>query len=217
MTSGKPFRPRAGASPAEARGQGLDEQEAETAIIPSGEHIYLDDGFKPGWIYELIYEARDPRILGLGFVAVRDYLAFLRNEEDEAANPLAGSVEKIYGWGRSQAGRAIREFIYRGFNADAAGRRVFDGVMPHVSGAGRMWLNHRFANGSAMAGQQYEGHHNFADRFPFSYAETTDHLTGQHRYHSQTPINRSARHAYSKRNEILAAAWLARAHRHQRQ
>ncbi|MGB0086528.1 MAG: alpha/beta hydrolase domain-containing protein [Rhodomicrobiaceae bacterium] len=163
----------------EARGQGLDEEEAESAIIPSAEHIYLEDGFKPGWIYELIYEARDPRVLGLGYVAVRDFLAFLRHEKDETANPLAGSVEKIYGWGRSQAGRAIREFIYRGFNADAAGKRVFDGVMPHVSGAGRMWLNHRFANGSAMAGQQYEGHHNFADRFPFSYAETTDHLTGR--------------------------------------
>ena len=47
---------------------------------------------------------------------------------------------------------------------------MFDGVMPHVAGGGRMWLNHRFANGSAMAGQQYEDHYNLADRFPFSYA-----------------------------------------------
>ncbi len=163
----------------EATGQGLDAQDAETAIIPSPEHIYLDGGFQPGWIYELTYEARDPRILGLGFIAVRDGLSFLRHEPDAAVNPLAGTVDKVYGWGRSQAGRAIREFVYRGFNADASGRRVFDGLMPHVSGGGRMWLNHRFANGSAMAGQQYEGHYNFADRFPFAYAQTTDHLTGR--------------------------------------
>src|SRR3546814_11696783 len=42
-----------------------------------------------------------------------------------------------------------------------------------------MWLNHRFANGVNPAGQQYEDHSNCADRFPFSYAETTDHLTGK--------------------------------------
>src|SRR3546814_8659833 len=42
-----------------------------------------------------------------------------------------------------------------------------------------MWLNHRFANGVNPAGQQYEDHFNCADRFPFSYAETTDHLTGK--------------------------------------
>lgn len=163
----------------EERGQGLDAQGVETALVPSPTHIWLEGGFRPGWIYELLYEAKDPMVLGLGFVAVRDCLAFLRNEPDEAVNPLAARVDKVFGWGRSQTGRAMREFIYQGFNEDAGRRRLFDGVMPHVSGAGRMWLNHRFAQGSAMAGQQYEAHQNFSDRFPFSYAETTDHLTGK--------------------------------------
>ena len=81
--------------------------------------------------------------------------------------------------GRSQTGRCIRDAIYLGFNADNNGRRVFDGVLPHVSGAGRMWLNYRFANGVTPAGQQYEDHYNRADHFPFSYAECTDHLTGK--------------------------------------
>ncbi|WP_051630469.1 alpha/beta hydrolase domain-containing protein [Afifella pfennigii] len=160
-------------------GQGLDAQGAESALIPSAEHIHLKAGFKPGWIYELVYEARDPLVLGLGYAGVRDFLAFLRREKDGEANPLAGAIDKVYGWGRSQTGRALRDFIYRGFNADPQGGRVFDAVMPHVSGAGRMWLNHRFAQGSAMAGQQYEAHENFADRFPFAYGETTDHLTGK--------------------------------------
>src|SRR5207245_5501832 len=47
------------------------------------------------------------------------------------------------------------------------------------SGGGLMWLNHRFANAVSPAGQQYEDHFNPADRFPFSYAESTDHLTGK--------------------------------------
>ena len=41
-----------------------------------------------------------------------------------------------------------------------------------------MWLNHRFACGVSAAGQEYEDHENVADRFPFSYAQSTDHITG---------------------------------------
>jgi len=88
-------------------------------------------------------------------------------------------VEKAYAWGRSQTGRCLRDFVYHGYNADAAGRRVFDGVMPHVAGAGRKWLNHRFASPIVSGGQQYEDHLNIADSFPFSYAWSTDHLTGK--------------------------------------
>ncbi|HEX5326894.1 MAG TPA: alpha/beta hydrolase domain-containing protein, partial [Acetobacteraceae bacterium] len=87
--------------------------------------------------------------------------------------------EKAYAWGRSQTGRCLRDFVYRSFNADAAGRRVFDGIMPHVAGAGRKWLNHRFAGPIVSGGQQYEDHFNPADSFPFSYAWSTDHLTGR--------------------------------------
>ena len=66
-----------------------------------------------------------------------------------------------------------------GFNADAGGRNVFDGVLPHVAGGGRMWMNYRFANLIIAAGTQYEDHYNRADHFPFSYAECADHLTGK--------------------------------------
>jgi hypothetical protein len=90
-----------------------------------------------------------------------------------------GVIEKAYGWGRSQTGRCIRDFVHLGFNADAQERRVFDGMLPHVAGAGRMWMNHRFANLVTPAGQQYEEHFNPADRFPFSYAMSSDHLTGR--------------------------------------
>ncbi len=163
-------------------GAGLDNQGGETAIIASDVHIHMPSGFEPGWIYELVYEGRDPLVLGLGHVAVRNVVAFLKSgRADDAgnANPLPGGMEKAYGWGRSQTGRCIRDFVHRGFNANPAGGRVFDGLLPHVAGAGRMWMNHRFANVIISAGQQHEDHENPADTFPFSYAPSTDHLTGK--------------------------------------
>jgi Alpha/beta hydrolase domain len=165
-------------------GIGLDAVGAETAVIPCDTHIHIPSGFEPGWIYEIVYEGRDPLILGLGHVAVRDVVSFLRSGRDDdagAPNPIgpAGSIEKTYGWGRSQTGRCIRDFVYRGFNADAVGAKAFDGLLPHVAGGGLMWMNHRFANGIVAAGQQYEDHENPADHFPFAYASSTDHLTGK--------------------------------------
>ncbi|HAT35539.1 MAG TPA: hypothetical protein DCS82_07475 [Rhodospirillaceae bacterium] len=153
---------------------------SETAILPSDEFIHLHGDFQPGWIYELIYEAKDPLVMGLGHIAVRDLVSYLKyGDKDAGGNDNPVQVDKAYGWGRSQTGRCIRDYIYRGFNGDAEGRKVFDGLLPHVSGAGRMWLNQRFANAVSMAGQQYEDHYIYADRFPFSYAECTDHLTGK--------------------------------------
>ena len=162
-------------------GIGLDAVGAETAIVPSDTHIHMPAGFEPGWIYEIVYQGRDPLVLGLGHVAVRDFVAYLKSGKPDAAgnaNPVTG-IEKAYGWGRSQTGRCIRDFIHRGFNADACGRKVFDGMLPHVAGGGRMWMNHRFANVIVAAGQQYEDHENPADAFPFAYAQSTDHLTGR--------------------------------------
>ena len=158
-------------------GVGLDNQGAEQAVISSDTHIHIPGGFELGWIYELVYTGRDPLVLGLGHAAVRDFVSFLRYSEENPAN--LGPIEKAYAWGRSQTGRCMRDFVYRGFNADALGRKVFDGILPHVAGAGRKWLNQRFANAVVSGGQQYEDHFNPADSFPFSYAETTDHLTGR--------------------------------------
>ena len=156
---------------------GGEMQALEHALVPSPRHIHLPAGFQPGWIYELVYTAKDPLVHGLGHVAVRDFISFLKYDRSDA-NPLRG-VEKAYAWGRSQTGRCLRDFVYRGFNGDAHGRRVFDGVLPHVAGAGRKWLNHRFASPIVSGGQTYEDHLNVADSFPFSYAWSTDHLTGK--------------------------------------
>jgi hypothetical protein len=163
---------------------GLDGLGDDKGIAPSDSHIYMPGGFEPGWIYELVYEGRDPLVMGLGHVAVRDVVSFLKYGARDTAgqdNPLGpvGMIEKAYGYGRSQTGRCIRDFIWQGFNADHEGRRVFDGLMPHVSGAGGKWLNQRFANAVVAGGQQHEDHYCPADRFPFAYAETTDHNSGK--------------------------------------
>jgi hypothetical protein len=156
----------------------------DATVVPSATHCYLASGFKPGWIYELIYTAKDPLVMGLGFVGVRDLVSFLRYADSDAQgtpNPLRQqgvAMEKAYAWGISQSGRFLREFVYRGYNADTQGRRVFDAVAPHVSGGGRVTLNYRFAQPGRYP-RQHLDHLYASDQFPFAYAVSTDALTGQ--------------------------------------
>lgn len=151
----------------------------EQGVVPSDSHVHLPGGFEPGWIYELVYEGRDPLVLGLGHVGVRNFISFLKHDAESPLRHEGAGAEKAYAWGRSQTGRCIRDFIHLGFNADEDGRRVFDGVMPHVAGGGKLWMNHRFANIGVLPGQEHENHFTPVDRFPFSYAMSTDHLTGR--------------------------------------
>ena len=137
-------------------------------------------GFKAGWIYELIYEAQDPLVQGVCFTSVRDLLSALLHNTGKD-NPLANQrlcCRYAIGFGISQSGRFLREFLYSGFNQDEQGRRVFDGLMPHVSGSGLGSFNHRFAQPTRHV-NQHDHHEGIADRFPFSYAEMTDPLSHQ--------------------------------------
>jgi hypothetical protein len=152
--------------------------------VPSPEYCYLPSGFKPFWIYELIYTVKNPPILGLGFTGVRDLVSFLLHEEvDDSGtpNPLKDGgiyLEKAYAWGRSQSGRFLREYVYRGFNEDAHGHRVFNAISPHVAGAGRVFLNHRFAQPGRFP-RQHENHLYPSDLFPFAYATLKDPISGK--------------------------------------
>ena len=152
----------------------------ESGIIPSDSHIYLAGGFERGWIYELTYEAKDPLVLGLGFTAMRDVAAHLRYDKS-ADNPLRqdeANLRSFYCWGRSQSGRSLREYLYRGFNGTGDGRKAFDGILSHIAGAGRLPIN-RFSNLVIAASKQFEDQLNPSDLFPFSYARSKDHLTGR--------------------------------------
>ena len=138
--------------------------------------ITLDGGFELGRIYDVVYRARDPRVLGCGLAGTRDLISFFKYSRD-AANPLAG-LRLAYGWGISQSGRFLRHFLYEGFNADEQGRRVFDGIFDEVGGAGRGSFNHRFGQASRDAEQFFNILYP-VDLFPFTDGPSTDPETGQ--------------------------------------
>ncbi|MFO1161324.1 MAG: alpha/beta hydrolase domain-containing protein [Reyranellaceae bacterium] len=133
-------------------------------------------GFDAGAIYEITYTGRDPGVVGLGFAALRDVASYLRHEAG-AGNPLAGQVRRSHLFGVSQSGRYVRDFLYLGFNEDASGRRVFDGMMPHVAGGRRLYGNSRFAQ-PGRAPRYPQDVAWSADAFPFTYAETIDPISG---------------------------------------
>lgn len=152
-------------------------------IIPSDRDICLTNGdrFRPGRLYELIYRARDPLVMGLGFAAVRDLIAFFKHEARDAAgtpNPLwlEGAPPHAVTFGTSQSGRSIRTFIHLGFNADEAGRPVFEGAFVH-SASGRAQLNSRFSHGGRAWGSVADADYP-AYEFPFAYMPMRDPLTG---------------------------------------
>jgi len=143
--------------------------------------LELPSGLKSGWIYELIYEAQDPLVHGVCFAALRDLISALKHGEGEG-NPflLAGKpfLTRAHSFGVSQTGRYLREYLYWGFNEDERGRKVLDGVIPHVSGGGLGSFNHRFAQPTRHVCQH--DHHEYpADRFPFAYELQNDPLSKQ--------------------------------------
>ena len=98
-------------------------------------------------IYDLIYRARSPWVSGIGFAAQRDVVAFLKSNAQDAsggANPAGGQIQAAIGFGVSQSGRFLRDFIKLGFNQDESGRKVFDGVLSHIAGIGGVFLNAEF-------------------------------------------------------------------------
>jgi hypothetical protein len=137
--------------------------------------VALDGGFEPGRLYEVVYKSRDPRVMGCGFAATRDLISFFKNEAG-LANPLAGTT-LAYAHGISQSGRFLRHLLYQGFNQDEQGRRVFDGVIAEVAGAGRGSFNHRFAQAS-RDGYQHWNIHYPTDVFPFTDLPARDPETG---------------------------------------
>ncbi len=160
---------------------------------PDGAQVPADGGT----IYSFVYRAKDPRVDGVGFAAVRDLVAFLRSGRKDAAghpNPLAdlaaapciraacpahpeGNFDLAVGVGISQSGRFLRDFLYQGFN-NADGRPVFDAMMPIIAGARRTWVNARFAQPGRWS-KEHEDHWQPGDQFPFAYAVQRDPAGGR--------------------------------------
>ena len=157
----------------------------EAWVWKDDRHIALREGsFEPGALYDLRYTAANPPVLGIGFAAVRDLVSFLRFEARDGAgqpNPLRGRTAPrprfALGVGVSQSGRFLRHFLDLQMNRDAAGRRVFDGLLPYIAGAGKVFANHAFGQPTRTAGQHMA--RLFPENwFPFAHAAVADPLTG---------------------------------------
>ncbi len=151
-----------------------------------------------GAIYRFEYIARDPRVMGLGFAATRDFIDWLRHTTERQGNPLAdigngpcerdvtdtcinpegGHFSAAVAFGGSQSGRYLRDFLWQGFNRDLAGRKVFDGMIPFIPGARRTFTNFRFAEPGRFS-RQHEDHGVPGFTFPFAYATLRDPVTGK--------------------------------------
>jgi len=158
--------------------------------IPASGWSYVNDreirlmpeGTKPvtGSIYEFHYPAKDPRVLGIGMAAARDLISFMKYEITDAkgAPSPARGIKAALGFGISQSGRFLRDFVYQGFNQDTRGRNVFDGTLTHTAGVGGVFLNAEFGQ-PGRTNTQFEDHMMPENEFPFSAARLTDPVTGK--------------------------------------
>ncbi|MFG0262125.1 MAG: alpha/beta hydrolase domain-containing protein, partial [Novipirellula sp. JB048] len=153
----------------------------DDTLVPDATHLYLKNGFQPGWVYDLVYTAKNPRVTGLGLAALRDCVSFFRyaiEDSEGTPNPLAQDIDRAYVFGISQSGRLIHHFIYEGFNRDESARDVFEGALIHVAGAGKGNFNYRFRM-TTRYGTQHENQLAGSEFFPLAPSTEVDAVTGR--------------------------------------
>jgi hypothetical protein len=104
---------------------------------PDPNAICLAKGADPSLLYELVYQAKDPLVLGVGMAAMRDVVSFFRyaaTDDRGTPNPVASSIRWAIGFGNSQSGRFAKAFLNLGFNQDERGRLVWDGLDTYIAG-----------------------------------------------------------------------------------
>jgi hypothetical protein len=141
--------------------------------VPDANHIHLASGFLPGKVYRVVYTTTGAPVIGLGLIAPRDMVSFLRYGSAQEGNPCAAHIQYAYSFGRSQSGRFLRDFLYAGLNEDERDRIVFDGMIPLVAGGGRGEFNQRF--GQPSNSNKYS----VKNLFPFHDTTQTDPDTGR--------------------------------------
>lgn len=132
----------------------------------NGNRLRFEGGLEPGRTYEIFYLAEGPPLAGLGYAAIRDAVAWLKNDPESPA-----PVRSAYAFGSSQCGRFLRDFVYLGFNTDEQDRQALDGVVAHVAGAGRLVLNERWSTPRSEAGY-------YTASFPFADIAQVDPVSG---------------------------------------
>ena len=95
---------------------------------PDAGKVCLKGGFDPANLYELVYTAKDPQVLGIGFAATRDLNAFFRHAEHDdygVANPVAGQIAVCGGAGHFAIGQFPAQLHPAGIQSGRSGRHRY--------------------------------------------------------------------------------------------
>src|SRR4030095_623232 len=104
---------------------------------PDATRVCLKDGFDPNLLYQLVYIAKDPFVLGVGMAAMRDVISFFRYQaKDDAgtANPLAGAIKYVIGSGDPPCGGFPTNDVNLVSNEDEKGKIIWKGMWPERAG-----------------------------------------------------------------------------------
>jgi hypothetical protein len=142
-------------------------------LIVDRSHVYFDEGFAPGKIYEVVYTTSEAPLTGVGLAATRDLVSFLRFASARDGNPCAGQLDQVLAFGASQTGRFLRHMLHQGFCEDEQGRLVLDGILSLIGGPIRGEANLRFGQ-PAISSTDSPGF-----QFPFTDVTQTDPVTGR--------------------------------------
>lgn len=114
---------------------------------PDETNVCLKDKWDTAYLYELVYVAKDPKVMGLGLAALRDMITFFHRDASDSAgtaNPVAAAIRNTIASGVSQCGNFMKTFVHLGFNEDRTGQKVFDGVFAQIA-ARQTNINMRFS------------------------------------------------------------------------
>ncbi|ESQ93542.1 hypothetical protein ABAC460_00300 [Asticcacaulis sp. AC460] len=125
------------------------------------------------YMYEIIYDGAPARVMGVGQAAVRDFGAHLKGRGTASVLNQRADARQLLAYGYSQSGRFLRDYLYRGFNADAGGQKVYDGMIIAAAGAGRGSFNHRYAM-PGEAGNSVLSVLRAVDLYPFAETSAPD-------------------------------------------
>ncbi|MEQ1731240.1 MAG: alpha/beta hydrolase domain-containing protein, partial [Vicinamibacterales bacterium] len=114
-------------------------------FTPDGCAVLVAPAAEAG-VFEAVYTAKGSPVAGLGLAALRDFASYLKyGGSITTLRETPALSRRVIGFGYSQSGRLLREFVRDGFNRDVRGRQAFDGLVVSSAGAGGGSFNHRFA------------------------------------------------------------------------
>ena len=129
--------------------------------------ITMKGGFKPGMVYQLDYQSKNPPVAGVGFAAMRDLASAVKYNSDAIVHG-----KYVYTFGSSQVGRWQRQMVYEGFTIDEQGRKAVDALFIQTGGTGLGSFNERWAQPDELGSYTQT-------KFPIRYETTTDPVTGK--------------------------------------